>query len=199
MNAAGLVMELRARGVTLVADGGTLRCRPKSALSDTDLSALKSMKAEILAALQPPAPSRPVMTRSGSSPRSEEGARDLRSLLRSMGFDLSDYGPIHQRVMQDDFQRGLREVYGPPTPPARIDQPSPPRILTEFELERERERAKERRGARAATYAAPTKDLAFQLVPLGACSVAEALERAVMRAAIRACDRWALTPWDGAA
>jgi len=55
VTAAALVMELRARGVTLVADGGTLRCRPKSALSDSDLAALKAMKPEILATLQRPA------------------------------------------------------------------------------------------------------------------------------------------------
>ena len=60
MTAAGLVMELRARGVTLVADGGTLRCRPKSALSEADLAALKVLKPEILATLQRPASSRPV-------------------------------------------------------------------------------------------------------------------------------------------
>jgi hypothetical protein len=55
MNAAALVTDLRARGVTLKADRGTLRCRPKSALSDSDIAALKAMKAEILSALQRPA------------------------------------------------------------------------------------------------------------------------------------------------
>ena len=60
MTAAGLVTELRARGVTLVADGDTLRCRPKSALSESDLVALKAMKAEVLATIRRPAPPRPV-------------------------------------------------------------------------------------------------------------------------------------------
>jgi hypothetical protein len=60
VTAAELVMDLRTRGVRLVADGGTLRCRPKSALSESDLAALKTMKAEVLATIQQPAPARPV-------------------------------------------------------------------------------------------------------------------------------------------
>ena len=55
MTAAELVHDLHVRGVRLIADGGTLRCRPKSALSDSDLAALKAMKPEILATLQRPA------------------------------------------------------------------------------------------------------------------------------------------------
>lgn len=60
MTAADLVRELRSRGVQLVADGETLRCRPKSALSVEDLTALKSMKAEVLAALAHAPPGRQV-------------------------------------------------------------------------------------------------------------------------------------------
>jgi hypothetical protein len=41
VTAADLVRDLHERGVKLVADGGTLRCRPKSALSAADLTALR--------------------------------------------------------------------------------------------------------------------------------------------------------------
>ncbi len=54
MTAAALVADLRARGVTLVADGNKLRCRPKSALSAVDLAALAELKPQIIAALQAP-------------------------------------------------------------------------------------------------------------------------------------------------
>jgi hypothetical protein len=54
VTAAALVTELRSRGVTLVADGEMLRCRPKSALSAEDLAALKALKSEILATLRRP-------------------------------------------------------------------------------------------------------------------------------------------------
>jgi hypothetical protein len=53
VTAAELVHDLQVRGVLLVADGGILRCRPTSALSQSDLAALKSMKAEVLATLAP--------------------------------------------------------------------------------------------------------------------------------------------------
>ena len=59
MTAADLVRDLQERGVTLVADGGTLRFRPKSALTESDLAALTAMKAEVLATLERPTPSRP--------------------------------------------------------------------------------------------------------------------------------------------
>jgi TubC N-terminal docking domain len=55
VTAADLVRDLHERGVTLVADGATLRCRPKSALSAADLAALKALKSDILATLQRPA------------------------------------------------------------------------------------------------------------------------------------------------
>jgi hypothetical protein len=51
MTATDLVRQLHARGVVLVPDGDTLRCRPKSALSPEDLAALKAMKAEVIATL----------------------------------------------------------------------------------------------------------------------------------------------------
>jgi hypothetical protein len=54
VTAAEFVHDLQVRGVKLVADGGTLRCRPKSALSDVDLAALKTLKPEILATLRHP-------------------------------------------------------------------------------------------------------------------------------------------------
>ncbi len=54
MTAASLVADLRARGVTLVADGNKLRCRPKSALSNADLAALAELKPQIIAALHTP-------------------------------------------------------------------------------------------------------------------------------------------------
>ena len=60
MTAAELVRDLHQRGVKLIADGGTLRCRPKSALSESDLAALKALKPQILATIQRPAPSRSV-------------------------------------------------------------------------------------------------------------------------------------------
>jgi len=46
-----LIADLRARGVTLVADGEYLRCRPKSALTAEDLEMLKVLKDEVLARL----------------------------------------------------------------------------------------------------------------------------------------------------
>ena len=52
MTAADLIADLRSRGVTLVADGERLRCRPRSALSDDDLSALRAHKSEVLARLR---------------------------------------------------------------------------------------------------------------------------------------------------
>ena len=55
MTATDLVQDLQARGVKLVADGGILRCRPKSALSARDLAALKALKSKILATLTRPA------------------------------------------------------------------------------------------------------------------------------------------------
>lgn len=54
MTAAALIADLRSRGVTLVADGERLRCRPRSALSDDDLSALRAHKSEVLARLRSP-------------------------------------------------------------------------------------------------------------------------------------------------
>ena len=52
MTAAALIAGLRSRGVTLVAEGERLRCRPRSALSDDDLGALREHKPEILAQLR---------------------------------------------------------------------------------------------------------------------------------------------------
>ena len=52
MTAVEVVSRLQARGLTLVADGDVLRCRPGSALTPEDLDTLKSMKAEVLAALR---------------------------------------------------------------------------------------------------------------------------------------------------
>ena len=60
MTAAALVETLHARGVTLIAEGETLRCRPKSALSAEDLKALKAMKTEVLAALVKGSPAKPI-------------------------------------------------------------------------------------------------------------------------------------------
>ena len=54
MTAAALIAELRARGVTLVADGERLRCRPRSTLTDDDLAALRTHKVEVLAQLRAP-------------------------------------------------------------------------------------------------------------------------------------------------
>ena len=53
MTAAALIAALRARGVTLVADGERLRCRPGSLLTAEDLEALQAHKVEVLATLQP--------------------------------------------------------------------------------------------------------------------------------------------------
>ena len=49
---AVLIADLRARGVTLVADGERLRCRPRSALREEDLDVLKASKLEILSLLK---------------------------------------------------------------------------------------------------------------------------------------------------
>ena len=51
MTAAVLIDELRARGVTLVANGNWLHCRPRSALTEEDLAALRAHKAEVLGRL----------------------------------------------------------------------------------------------------------------------------------------------------
>ena len=57
MKAAVLVSDLRARGITLVADGNHLRLRPGSALTRADLDVLRSRKADVLAILRDePAP-----------------------------------------------------------------------------------------------------------------------------------------------
>ena len=52
MTVGALIADLRARGVTLVPDGERLRCRPRAALSQEDLAALKAHKAEVLASLR---------------------------------------------------------------------------------------------------------------------------------------------------
>jgi hypothetical protein len=54
VTAVGLIADLRARGVILVVDGERLRCRPRSALSDDDLGALRAHKSEVLARLRSP-------------------------------------------------------------------------------------------------------------------------------------------------
>jgi hypothetical protein len=54
VTAVGLIADLHARGVTLVADGERLRCRPRFALSDDDLGALRAHKSEVLARLRSP-------------------------------------------------------------------------------------------------------------------------------------------------
>ena len=54
MNADVLLAHLRDRGVVVVADGGRLRCRPKSLLTDSDLAALRASKAAILYRLSIP-------------------------------------------------------------------------------------------------------------------------------------------------
>ena len=52
MTAEALVADLRARGITLRPDGEKLRCRPRAALTERDLSALRTHKADVLAVLQ---------------------------------------------------------------------------------------------------------------------------------------------------
>ena len=52
MTAHALIADLRARGVTLVADGARLRCRPKAALTGEDLAALRANKAAVLSCLR---------------------------------------------------------------------------------------------------------------------------------------------------
>lgn len=53
MNAAALVADLRARGVTLRPDGDRLRVRPAEALTPQELETLRRHKAEVLALLAP--------------------------------------------------------------------------------------------------------------------------------------------------
>ena len=55
MNAAILIADLQCRGVKLVADGERLRCRPRSTLTENDVAALRTHKAEVLARLRAPA------------------------------------------------------------------------------------------------------------------------------------------------
>ena len=43
-----MIAELRARGVTLAADGDRLRCRPRHLLAAEDLERLRAQKAEVL-------------------------------------------------------------------------------------------------------------------------------------------------------
>lgn len=52
MTAAALVTQLRARGVSLVAEGERLRCRPASALASAELEALRDLKPQVLALLR---------------------------------------------------------------------------------------------------------------------------------------------------
>jgi hypothetical protein len=52
MTPSSVISDLRARGVTLVADGDTLRCRPASTLTESDLALLRAHKAEVLRALR---------------------------------------------------------------------------------------------------------------------------------------------------
>ena len=52
MTAVALVTELRARGVTLIADGDTLRCRPASSLASHELETLRALKLQVLALLR---------------------------------------------------------------------------------------------------------------------------------------------------
>ena len=54
MTASVLIADLRARGVTLVADGDLLRCRPRSALTEADLTCLREHKLQVLAQLRSP-------------------------------------------------------------------------------------------------------------------------------------------------
>ena len=54
MTAAVLIADLRARGVTLVTDGDLLRCRPRSALTEADLTCLREHKLQVLAELRSP-------------------------------------------------------------------------------------------------------------------------------------------------
>ena len=52
MTPEALVASLEARGVTLVADGEHIRCRPKSALSAEDVENLRAHKPAILRTLR---------------------------------------------------------------------------------------------------------------------------------------------------
>lgn len=60
MTAAELLANLRARGVTLTADGEQLRLRPASALDADTLELAKQHKAELLTLLTPPGCSKPL-------------------------------------------------------------------------------------------------------------------------------------------
>lgn len=63
MTGLEVVAHLQERGFTLVADGDVLRCRPGSALTPEDLDTLRSMKADVLAALRAgPVPTAPPVT-----------------------------------------------------------------------------------------------------------------------------------------
>ena len=48
MNADALLVDLRARGVVLVAEGDRLRCRPRSLLTPADLIVLQANKPAII-------------------------------------------------------------------------------------------------------------------------------------------------------
>ena len=52
MTVRALIADLRARGVTLVPDGDRLRCRPRAALTQDDLTALRAHKAAVLERLR---------------------------------------------------------------------------------------------------------------------------------------------------
>ena len=52
MTAEGVITDLRARGIALVADGPHLRCRPRSALTECDLATLREIKPAVLARLR---------------------------------------------------------------------------------------------------------------------------------------------------
>ena len=52
MTPGALIADLRSKGVTLIADGDRLRCRPRSALTSNDLAVLRSNKPAVLAELR---------------------------------------------------------------------------------------------------------------------------------------------------
>jgi hypothetical protein len=89
---AVLVQALRARGVTLRADGDRLKVRPASAVTPDEVEALKRHKAEVLALLAP----------------AQDIALDPKTLAQVLGPDANDDHAV--ACLRCDVLAAVREV-----------------------------------------------------------------------------------------
>ena len=103
MSAGALLADLESRGVHVVAEGGSLRCRaPRGALTPADLDELRAHKAEILAELH--GASDPVQA-SPIEPNTDpilETRQDLGAvLIRSRRFDRDVWLALSEEIAAD--------------------------------------------------------------------------------------------------